>query len=183
MSCLLAASSLVAQTRTFQIKQDKSLAEFHAEDTYDAFDGRTNNVTGTIVADPANPATASVDIAVNMASLDTANSLRNREMRERYLETSKYPAAKFKSVSVVAPAAIVPNQPADISVTGDFTLHGVSKRMTIPVRVALIADGRVHATSTFTVHMTDFGINVPKNILVVVNDDIPVRLDVWAVTK
>src|SRR5204862_6473555 len=115
-----------------------------------------------------------------MASLDTVNALRNREMKELYLDTGKHPTAKFKSVSINAPAAIVPNTPADIKVTGDFTLHGVTKRLTIPVRVVLIPDGRIHASSTFKIHMPDFGISVPHSILVTVNDDVPVRLDVWA---
>ena len=77
----------------------------------------------------------------------------------------------------------MPNQPVDIKVTGDFALHGVTRRLTIPVRVVLIPDGRVHATSSFNVHMPDFGINVPKNILVTVNDEVPVRLDLWAVGR
>jgi polyisoprenoid-binding protein YceI len=102
-------------------------------------------------------------------------------MKELYLDTKQHPTAKFKSVSVAGPAAIAPNQPVEIKVTGDFTLHGVTKRMTIPVRVALIPDGRIHAISTFTVHMPDFGISVPKNILVTVDDNVPVRLDLWAV--
>lgn len=179
---LLSATALLADSRSYQIKPDpKNVAEFHAEDSYDAFDGKTNKVSGTIVADPANPAAATVDISVDMGSLDTANSLRNREMRERYLETPKFPTARFKSASVAAPQAIAPNQPADITVTGDFTLHGITKRMIIPLRVVLIPDGRIHATVLFNVHMPDFGIAVPKNILVTVNDDIPVRLDVWAV--
>ncbi|HYS55783.1 MAG TPA: YceI family protein [Thermoanaerobaculia bacterium] len=181
---LLAATSLFAESRSYEIKPDaKNVAEFHAEDSYDAFDGKTNKLTGAIVADPANPSAATVEIKVDMASLDTANSLRNREMRELYLETRKYPTSSFKSVSVEAPASIAPNQPADIKVTGDFSLHGVTKRMTIPVRVVLIPDGRIHATSLFQVHMPDFGIHVPKNILVTVNDEVPVRLDLWAAAK
>ena len=157
----------------------KNVAEFHAEDTYDAFDGRTKKVSGTITADPANPAASIVELSVDMASLDTGVSLRNHEMRERYLETPKYPNATFRSVSVSRPPSVSPNQPVDMSVTGDFTLHGITRRMTIPVRVVLIPDGRIHATSMFNVHMPDFGINVPKNILVTVEDNIPVRLDVW----
>jgi len=181
---LLTASAVFGQSRTYQIAPDaKNLAEFHAEDSYDAFDGRTHRVSGTIVADPANPSAASVDMTVDMASLDTANRLRDREMKELYLETGKHPTSRFKSVSVEAAGAVAPNQPCDIKVTGDFTLHGVTKRMTIPVRVVLIPDGRIHATSNFKVHMPDFGINVPKNILVTVNDEVPVRLDVWAVAK
>jgi len=184
ITALLSASTLFADSRTYQITQDnKNLVEFHAEDTYDSFDGRTHKVTGTITADPSNPSAATVEISVVMASLDTGNSLRNREMRELYLDTKEHPTAKFKSVSVAAPDAIAPNQPVEIKVTGDFSLHGVTKRMTIPVRVVLIPDGRVHATSTFTVHMPDFGISVPRNILVTVDDNVPVRLDLWAVAK
>jgi A/G-specific adenine glycosylase len=181
---LLTATSLLADSRAYQIAPDtKSVVEFHAEDSYDAFDGRTNKVTGAITADPAKPGASTVEVTVDMASLDTGNSLRNREMKELYLETKQHPTCSFKSTSVAAPESIAPNQPADIKVTGDFSLHGVTKRMTIPVRVALIPDGRIHATSTFNVHMPDFGINVPNNILVTVNNDVPVRLDLWAAAK
>ena len=181
---LLTASTLFADSRVYQIAPDaKNVVEFHAEDTYDAFDGRTHKVTGAITADPTKPGAAIVDITVDMASLDTGNGLRNREMRELYLDTKEHPTSTFKSVSVAAPDSIAPNQPADIKVTGDFTLHGITRRMTIPVRVVLIPDGRIHVTSSFNVHMPDFGINVPKNILVTVEDNVPVRLDLWAVAR
>src|SRR5207244_914811 len=115
LAVALSASALLADSRTYEIRKDpKNLVEFHAEDTYDAFDGRTNNVSGTIVADAANPSAARVDLSIDLASLDTGISLRNREMRERYLQTPKFPAATFKSVSVVAPDAIAPNQPVDL---------------------------------------------------------------------
>src|SRR5260370_8197669 len=123
----------------------KTPGESHAENSLAAFDGRTQKATGGIVADPANPSAASVEVSIDLASLDTGNSLRNREMRELYLETGKHPAAKFKSVSVDAPPSIAPNSPADIKVTGDFTLHGVTNRMTIPVLVVLIPDAPIHA--------------------------------------
>ncbi len=182
---VLAATPLLhAASRSYVVtKGSNNVAEFHAEDTYDAFDGKTRDVTGTIVADPSSPATASVLITINVDSLDTGAGLRNKEMRERYLETTKFGVATFRSVSVTGPASIAPNQPTDINVTGDLTLHGVTKRMTIPVRVVLIADSRIHATTTFKIHMPDFGITVPHNILVTVNDEVPVRLDVWAEAK
>jgi polyisoprenoid-binding protein YceI len=178
------ATLLHAQSHTYVIaKGGNNVAEFHAEDTYDSFDGKTSDITGTIVADPANAAASSVQVTINIDSLDTGNGLRNKEMRERYLETNKFGTAAFKSVSVTGPASIAPNQPADINVTGDMTLHGATKRMTIPVRVVLIPDGRIHATTSFKIRMPDFGISVPHNILVTVNDEVPVRLDVWAVSK
>jgi polyisoprenoid-binding protein YceI len=184
LGILLAAASLHAQSRTYAItKGGNNIAQFHAEDTYDSFDGKTSDVNGTIVADAANPSVASVQININIDSLDTGVGLRNKEMRERYLETTKFGTATFKSVSVIGPASIAPNVPTEINVTGDLTLHGVTKRMTIPVRVVLIPDGRIHATTDFKIHMPDFGIAVPHNILVTVNDEVPVHLDVWAGAK
>jgi polyisoprenoid-binding protein YceI len=180
----LTATALFAQSRTYEIRKDpKNLVEFHAEDTYDAFDGKTKNVTGTIVADAAKATASKVDVSIDLASLDTGISLRNSEMRNRYLQTARFPNATFKSASVAGPDAIPPNQPVDLKISGDFTLHGVTKRMTLPVRVVLLSDGRIHATSQFNVHMPDFDIHVPKNILVTVDDMIPVRLDLWAVGK
>src|SRR2546426_1920369 len=171
LAAALTTSAALADSRAYEIRKDpKNVAEFHAEDSYDTFDGRTNNLNGTIVADPDKPSAASVDLTVDMASLDTGVALRNREMRELYLETSKFPTATFKSVGVAAPESIGNNQPTEIKVTGDFTLHGVTRRMTIPVRVVLIPDGRIHVTSMFSVKLPEFGINVPKNILVTVED-------------
>ena len=179
-----AATTLHARPRTYAIaKGGNNIAEFHAEDTYDSFGGKTSDVAGTIVADPGNAAASSVQVTINIDSLDTGNGLRNKEMRERYLETNKFGTATFKSVAVTGPASIAPNVPADINVTGDLTLHGVTKRMTNPVRVVLIPDGRIHATTDFKIHMPDFGITVPHNVLVTVNDEVPVRLDVWAGAK
>lgn len=184
VTLLAAATTLHADSRTYVItKGGANSASFHAEDTYDSFDGKTSDVTGTIVADAANTAGSSVQLTINMDSLDTGNSLRNKEMRGRYLETDKFGTATFKSVSITGQAAIGPNQPVMFNVTGDMTLHGVTKRLTIPVRIVLTADNRVHAISTFQVHMPDFDIKVPHNILVTVNDLVPVWLDVWGVAK
>jgi len=185
LALIVAAAPLAfAQSKTYEIRKDaKNVAEFHAEDTYDSFDGKTNDVSGAIVADPSKPAASTVQLSVNMASLETGVGLRDKEMREKYLETPKFATATFKSVSVSGPASVGNNAPADISVTGDMTLHGVTKRMTIPVRVVLIPDGRIHVTTRFAIKMPDFGINVPHNVLVTVNDEVPVRLDLWGTTK
>ena len=178
---VLTPAALFADAGRYEIKPgEKSTAQFHAEDTYDSFDGSTNKVSGVIVADPDAPSSATVEVKIDMNALSTGVALRDREMRQRYLQTDKFPTATFKSVSVAAPASIAPNQPADIKITGDFTLHGVTRRMTIPVRVVVIPDGRIHATALFSVKMPDFGIHVPDNVLVTVNNEVPVRLDVWA---
>src|SRR6185369_795859 len=99
--CLFLAPVAFGQSRTYTVKPgDKSTAQFHAEDTYDVFDGVTKKVSGTIVANPSAPDSSSVTLTVDIHSLDTGVGLRNKEMRERYMHTPRFPVATFKSVSV-----------------------------------------------------------------------------------
>jgi polyisoprenoid-binding protein YceI len=181
VALFLLSAPLLADPKTYTIAGGApSLVTFHVEDNVDPFDGRTENVTGTIVADPAAPGQSKVEVTVDLASLDTGNKLRNSHMREKYLHTQRFPKATFQSVSIAGPSSIAPSQPADLAITGDFTLHGVTKRVTIPVKATLLADGRIHVISRFPVRMPDYGIAVPKNILVTVNDAVEVRLDLFA---
>ena len=187
--CVTSAAAY-ADSRTWVVRNDgKNLAAFHLPDALEAIDGTTNAVSGSFIADPANPSSASVEITVDLSTLDTGIALRNRHMRERYVETPKYPRATFKSVTVAAPSnAIAPNQPVDLDVTGDFTMHGVTKRISAPVRVILIPESDItrnsrgpgdwiHATTTFKLKLSDFGINVPEGF---VDDTLDAKLDVFA---
>ncbi len=78
LAALAAAPALFAQSKTYEVRpRANSTAEFHAEDTYDSFDGKTNAVIGTIVADASKPAASSVTITIDLSTLDTGNSLRS----------------------------------------------------------------------------------------------------------
>src|SRR5256885_4799760 len=113
LAVLAVAPLLHADSRTWTITSGAPTSVvFNIEDNVDPFDGKTSKVTGTITADPAAPAQAQLEVAVDLASLDTGNALRNQHMRERYLHTAKFPMVTFKSVSVAGPASITPNQPA-----------------------------------------------------------------------
>ena len=184
LSALLLAAPLRAQARTYTLAPGAPNAVvFSVDDNVDPFDGRTTNVTGTVVADPQAPSQASVEVSVDLPSLDTGNNLRNQHLREKYLQTDRFPKATFKSVSVVAPPSISPNQPADLTVTGDFSVHGITKRLTLPVKTTLLADGRIHILSNFQIRLPDFGISVPHNLIVTVDDAISIRLDLYAKGK
>jgi polyisoprenoid-binding protein YceI len=190
---LFFAAAADAAPRTYTISPDgKNAASFRIDDAIERIDGTTTKVSGSVVADAENAAASTVNLRVELASLDTGISLRNQHVRERFLETSKYPYARFKSVGVKAPStAIAPNNPADIDVTGDFTMHGVTRRITVPVRVVVIPESDltkstrgpgdwIHATATFSVRLADYDVHVPDTFLVNTADPIPVRIDVFA---
>jgi len=188
---VLFAATALADSRTYTVAKDpKNGAHFKVVDSLEDVVGTTGDVTGTITADRAKPAAATVELSVGMTTFDTGNSMRNDHTR-RYLEASKFPLATFKSVSVNAPATIAPNQSTDITIAGDFTAHGVTKRLTVPVRVVLIPETTtsratrgpgdwIHATATFAITMGDYGIHVPSNLLVTVDDKATIVVDVFA---
>lgn len=128
---------------------------------------RTSTVTGQMLVAGSpdalrlQSATFSADIS-KLASGD-ANATRGSAVRDRfvariYLESSLYPMATFVTKSTaVTPAAT----PADISVPGTFTVHGVSHDVTIPLKVTQNGD-RLEVVGSFLLHYQDYKIEVPS---------------------
>lgn len=131
----------------------------------ETFDGKTDRIQGRIGCDPAGAIdTVTVNLEVDMASLDTGIGKRNSHMRENHLETDKYPKAIFAGASVLGPegAALAPGKPVAFECEGDFTLHGVTKRLRVTVEVTL-RDARTLAFKTsFKVPLADYRIERPK---------------------
>ncbi len=189
---LACAATAYAAPRTYTIASDgKNAAEFRIDDAIETIVGTTTKVSGTITAHAENVAASSVDVRVELASLDSGIALRNQHMRERFLEIAKYPYATFRSVSVSGPASIAPNKPVEVSVTGDYSMHGITRRITVPVRVVLIPESEltkstrgpgdwIHATATFSIRIADYDVRVPDTFLVNTSDPIPVKIDIFA---
>jgi polyisoprenoid-binding protein YceI len=90
--------------------------------------GRFNDFEGTFSYDPENPEASKIDVKIDVASVDTNFAERDKHLREQFLETAEYPDARFTSTSFEQ------QEDGTLLMKGDFTLHGVSKPMTIPVQ-------------------------------------------------
>ncbi|MBF0108960.1 MAG: YceI family protein [Magnetococcales bacterium] len=89
--------------------------------------GRFNTVRGVFEYDDKNAATASIQVEIETASLDSNHAKRDKHLRgEDFLDVERFPLATFKSVSYKESGR-------EGIVTGDLTLHGVTKRVEIPV--------------------------------------------------
>lgn len=121
-------------------------------------EGLFQNFSGTISYDPQNPASNAIDLSVESSSLDTRNKGRDDVLRsDDFFDVKKYPTLSFRS-SGVAPA-----DGNDLSVTGDLTIHGVTKRITVPVHIigARVMPGIgdfAGFETTFTVDRRDYGV-------------------------
>ncbi|MFB3819215.1 MAG: YceI family protein [Candidatus Methylomirabilales bacterium] len=131
---------------------------------------RATRFSGTVMADDGNPGMASVQAAVQADSLRAdepemrrkhrlSGELSEKDRREiqssmmgqRQLDAARFPTITFRSVSVQ------PEGTGRAVITGDFTLHGTTRRVTFPATVQLSGDS-LHATGSFDFNQTDFGI-------------------------
>ncbi len=156
---LAGADALWAQAKTFAVRKEDSHIGF-AVYKWVVFkeEGRFKDFAGTIVYDPKNPAAGSVEFTVRTNSVDSRNEGRDRALRsQEFFHVEKYPTLGFKSTSVSAKGADT------LLVTGDLTMRGVTKRLTIPVKVlGLNRVGELGELagfeSSFAVNREDFGI-------------------------
>jgi polyisoprenoid-binding protein YceI len=115
-----------------------------------------------------------VTFIVPLATLKTGNSLRDQHMREKYLQTDKYPDA----VLVVPWSSIrLPENGQSVTqtVTGQMTLHGKTKD--VPVTYTVRRNGDIHQTTgKVPLNIKDFGIDIPSYLGLTVKPDMMTEL-------
>lgn len=121
-------------------------------------EGLFQDFSGTLTYDPADPAKCAIDVTVQSASLDTRNSGRDKVLRsDDFFDVDKFPTLSFHSTSVTSAGV------GAYDVTGDLTIHGVTKRVTVPakmigVRVMPGIGDFVGFETTFTIDRREFGV-------------------------
>ncbi len=90
--------------------------------------GSFGDFSMTIVKDDANPAGSSVDFKIQAASVTTANEMRDKHLRsEDFFFVEKFPEITFKSTKIEKVSD------TEYRATGEFTMRGVTKVLTLPV--------------------------------------------------
>lgn len=124
----LAATPLFAQTETFGVDKNHSMAQFKVRHFTSNVIGQFRDFDAVVNLDKANPAKSSVEFTIQATSIDTGAEGRDKHLRSAdFFDVEKFPAITFKSTS------IAPKGKDSYDVTGDFTMHGVTKRITLPV--------------------------------------------------
>ena len=126
--------------------------------------GRTDKVTGSITIDTSGTATTVTDasLSVDMTSLASDKTMRDNRLRREGLETDTFPTATFKlSAPVEVPSAALTGTPSDITLTGDLTVHGVTKSVQIPAKAQLV-NGTIQVAGSLTFPLSDHAIVAPN---------------------
>ena len=128
---VLAATALpvLADVETFTFDKGHTLVGFRIRHFVSKVEGRFNKFDGTIWIDRQNPSASKVELTIQADSVDTNNENRDKDLKsENFFDIAKYPAITFKSTKVVAKGSDA------YDVTGEFTMHGVTKTITVPVK-------------------------------------------------
>jgi polyisoprenoid-binding protein YceI len=124
---------------------------------------RVRDFSGEAQLTPGAINPASLHITIRAASLEETRDIFtpqekqiiNKELREIVLEPDKYPEIVFKSSSVTGKSTGATQY--DLKITGDLTLHGVTRQITIPTIVTLTGND-LRAQGEFTIERSDFNV-------------------------
>lgn len=149
--------------------------------------GNFTNFTGTItVPDPAKPELSSVSFTIEAASIDTRIEARDKHLRSPdFFDVAKYPEITFVSTKIVSKGGDL------YDVTGSFTMHGVTKEITLPVTYnGRIKDPWGHERAGFSLKTSlnrkDYGIVWNKTLDhggLMLGDEVEISIDIEAVVS
>ncbi len=125
--------------------------------------GTTHTEQGTFqIGTGADPLVASMNVSVDLRTLQTDSERRDNYVRQNTLETDSYPMATFVSACAAnLPTNYVDGQTAHFQITGNLTLHGKTNKEVFDVQGKLVGDTTT-GTATTTIYMTDFGMQPPN---------------------
>ena len=126
---------------------------------YSWLTGRFNDFSGKFQWDADKPEASVIEVSINTTSVDSNHAERDKHLRSKdFLTVDQYPTATFKST------AYKPTGKGTGELTGDFTLHGVTKSITFPV--TQIGEGkdpwggyRAGFSGTTSINLGDYGMD------------------------
>ena len=188
LALLLVTAPALAGAATWQIDPDHAFVEFKVKHLMvSSVKGAFTKVAGTLEADDADLAKATVTVTIDTASLDTNIAKRDEHLRSPdFFDVAKYPTMTFVSRKIVGDGTALRK------VIGDLTIRGTTREVTLDVAdfTPAIKDPwgkqRRGATATTTISRKDFGLT--WNALlegggVAVGDEVRISLDIELIKK
>ena len=126
--------------------------------------GRTSAVTGTLTLAQSSSgySVTTADFTVDVSTLTSDQSRRDQRIHSQGLQSDRYPTATFK---LTAPIALTTDaasgQTVHVSATGDLTVHGVTKSVTIPIE-ARLTGSKIELVGSITFPFSEFGMTPPS---------------------
>ena|SRR5215469_16208679 len=166
-----------AAAQRFVIDPQTSEASYHVGETFfrdNQFKvavGVTHGIQGDVYVDRAHPDQSRIGpITINVNQLTSDSRHRDEAIRGQWLESDKYPTAVFTPTAIEGlPKTYVAGQTAHVRITGNLTVHGVTKPAVFTGTLKLSGDTLTGAMES-TVMMRDFGFDPPSIMMLRTED-------------
>jgi polyisoprenoid-binding protein YceI len=196
LAVLTAGAFAQSGTKTFYANDEKQrdMVTFTSKAPLETVIGKTGAIVGFVETDPADITNTRARFEVDLATLKTGIEVRDGHMRKQYLETDKYPKAIFELTRVieVSQRALEDRRPIDFTAEGNFTVHGVTKTITIPMTVTYYQESDqtkpklpgdlVRIAGAWDVLLSEYKIARPQFIIMKLDDKQKINIDVLAST-
>jgi polyisoprenoid-binding protein YceI len=144
--------------------------------------GSTNEVAGELLVDFETPANSQMGtIRVNVRTLRTDNEFRNRALRGQILQADQadFEFAEFTPTGLLGlPEKITMGEPFALQISGNLTVHGVTREVTFDATLTPISESRIEGSAQATVLHQDFGMTIPEAPGVAnVSDEVRLEID------
>ncbi len=125
--------------------------------------GTTNTIRGAVLIDRANPRNSRIGpITVDISRFHSDSARRDNAIRDRWLESSRFPMAEFTPTSIEGlPETYTDGRELALNVTGNMKVREVTRPTTFAVTLRLQGNALTGAGTT-TIRMTDFGFDPPS---------------------
>jgi polyisoprenoid-binding protein YceI len=143
--------------------------------------GTFTKVSGEVTYSASDPNKSSLDITIDANSVDTRVEMRDNDLRgPHFLDVAKFPTITFKSKRVVSAGE------GKLKVTGDLTIHGVTKEVVLDVEGPSapmkdpMGNPRMGASATTRISRSDFGVSTMPGMI---GEEVAIVIDVELVKQ
>lgn len=148
---------------------EQGLAEFTSRAPLLTFTGTSRSLIGLIDLKQN-----LLDFYVDLNTLDTGIELRNRHMRDSYLETEEFPYAEFRGRLAAVPD-FAESDTASVTALGTFRIHGVDRELQVDGSLIRIPGG-LRLAAQWEIQLSDFDIDIPNVVFYELSETQNVRI-------
>lgn len=177
-------------TLTFQISPAGSEVRFLIDEILrgDASTavGSTNQITGEIAIDFANPAAAQIGvIQINARTLETDESRRNRVIQNRILFTGEYEWITFATTSISGlPAAVTFGEAIPVQIVGDLTITSFTNEVTFEGTLTPVSESQIDGSISAVILRVDYNLQIPRVPMVAeVSEEMVLEIDFISIAQ
>ncbi|WP_159038340.1 YceI family protein [Brumimicrobium mesophilum] len=131
--------------------------QFFSETDIENIEAINNQVSSVI-----NTENGEIVFSVLMKAFTFEKALMQEHFNEKYVESEKFPKAKFKGKVTNFSLSDLTEKPKEFSITGSLLIHGVTKEINESIMLSKNNKNLIIGTSTFTVKPEDYSIEIPS---------------------